>query len=429
MEKFNRLQKLGEGASGKVYLIENRENKELSVAKQINAVINEKDRASAVQEAKLLKSMAHPNIVKLHDIFMTTSGKVLIIMDYADGGDLSQRIAAQRESSRGLLPEMQCLEWLVQAGYALWYLHGRKVLHRDIKTRNLFLYSSGLLKLGDFGISCVLETTVAMAHTVVGTLYYLSPELVNRTPYSFKSDVWALGVVLYELAALRQPFDSTSLHELLRLIIQGEYEPLDNLYSDDLKSLVRSMLTRDPSTRPAVAEMLRMPFLQSAFTNVNDRYSLDLEIPAERTEAADPLADFRLDLISGPGETTENEQRLITHIASPLAGGEPVLFKPVENKLAGGDLDGAPQRNEAPSQAMDAKRMMHRPPPALRPPCAPPPGPPPGAASHFVTPRLAAAANALPLLKAQPQSKAQPQGGGGGPRTVLRGAGMQVLMA
>lgn len=419
MDKYKRIRKLGEGASGKVFLIENSENGELSVAKQINNVINEKDRASALQEAKLLKSMSHPNIVRLQDIFMTTTGKVLIIMDYADGGDLSQRIAEQRDSGRGLLPEIECLEWLLQISFALSYLHERKVLHRDIKTRNLFLYNSGLLKLGDFGISCVLDTTIAMAHTVVGTLYYLSPELVKRTPYSFKSDVWALGVVLYELVALKQPFDSKSLHELLHLIVKGHYEPLDASYSDNIRSLVRSMLTQDPSNRPAVADIIRMPFLKPAISNVNERYGLGLEMPTERVESG---------MILLPNADPDNNgsciPQLNSHESIPQTGRNSGKNSPA-SKLslskfndAGGVSLARPGGEQSLHgvQPTEAKRAMY---PCGRPPCAPPPGPPPGCPNDVMA-RLAAKANALPLFN--PQVKAAPSG-------VLRGAGMQVLMA
>eukprot|EP00746_Dinoflagellata_sp_MGD_P017939 gnl/MRDRNA2_/MRDRNA2_141464_c0_seq1.p1 gnl/MRDRNA2_/MRDRNA2_141464_c0~~gnl/MRDRNA2_/MRDRNA2_141464_c0_seq1.p1 ORF type:complete len:427 (-),score=72.51 gnl/MRDRNA2_/MRDRNA2_141464_c0_seq1:348-1628(-) len=418
MDKYNRIRKLGEGASGKVYLIENRENGELSVAKQINSVINEKDRTSAVQEAKLLKSLCHPNIVMLQDIFMTTSGKVLIIMDYADGGDLTQRIEEQR--GKGLLPEIQCLEWLVQAGFALFYLHERKVLHRDIKTRNLFLYSSGLLKLGDFGISCVLDTTLAMAHTVVGTLYYLSPELVKRTPYSFKSDVWALGVVLYELAALKQPFDSKSLHELLHLIIKGKYEPLDASYSQSIKSLVHSMLSQEPASRPSVKTMLRMPSLKTAINNVIDRYGLGLEIPAEHPDS-DEISSLSADIHNNAGYVPP---LLIPSSSSQAPANINVAKVPSSHDMLGSlsaRTEGHPALSHPSSygtKVVQPKRAMY-PPPGGCPPGKPPPGPPPGC-SNEVMARLAAKANALPLFKPQVQAV---------PRAVLQGAGKQVLMA
>ena len=84
----------------------------------------------------------------------------------------------------------------------LEYIHGRKVLHRDIKVSNIFLSKNNTVKLGDFGISKVLESTQEIANTVVGTPYYMSPEVCENKPFSFKSDVWALGCVLYELCTL-----------------------------------------------------------------------------------------------------------------------------------------------------------------------------------------------------------------------------------
>ena len=85
---------------------------------------------------------------------------------------------------------------------ALAYVHGRKVIHRDIKTQNVFLTSSNTVKVGDFGISKVLESTTQKAMTVVGTPYYMAPEACLSEPYTSKSDVWALGCIVYELCTL-----------------------------------------------------------------------------------------------------------------------------------------------------------------------------------------------------------------------------------
>ena len=94
------------------------------------------------------------------------------------------------------------------------HAHDRKILHRDLKPSNIFLMKDNRIKMGDFGIARVLRNTREKAKTIVGTPYYISPELVESKPYNFKSDIWSLGVVLYELCALKPPFMAESLNFL-----------------------------------------------------------------------------------------------------------------------------------------------------------------------------------------------------------------------
>ena len=117
-------------------------------------------------------------------------------MVYCEGGDVYSKIKASKGKN---FSEDVILEWLVQMGLALFYLHERKILHRDLKSQNVFLTKNGLIKLGDFGIAKCLDTTLAQAKTFIGTPYYLSPEIVQSLPYSFKSDVWSLGICIIEM--------------------------------------------------------------------------------------------------------------------------------------------------------------------------------------------------------------------------------------
>jgi NIMA (never in mitosis gene a)-related kinase len=122
---------------------------------------------------------------------------------------------------------------------ALLYIHEKRILHRDIKTQNIFLSSNGTIKLGDFGISKVLENSVSSAKTVVGTPYYLSPEACENQPYNSKSDIWALGCVLYELCTLKHAFDANNLLGIVYKIVKGGYEPIPDIYSKDMELLVK----------------------------------------------------------------------------------------------------------------------------------------------------------------------------------------------
>jgi NIMA (never in mitosis gene a)-related kinase len=148
------------------------------------------------------------------------------------------------------------MDWFTQICLAIKHIHDKKILHRDLKSQNIFLTKNGLVKLGDFGIAKCLNFTLEKAQTIVGTPYYLSPEIVNSKPYSFKSDIWSLGVLLYEMIALRMPFDADSLPLLSLKIIRGQHTPLPSSFSKELRQLVNSMLVVEQNKRPNINEIL-----------------------------------------------------------------------------------------------------------------------------------------------------------------------------
>mmetsp|Transcript_10793 Transcript_10793/g.29331 ORF Transcript_10793/g.29331 Transcript_10793/m.29331 type:complete len:506 (-) Transcript_10793:112-1629(-) len=275
-EKYQRIKVLGKGSFGKAYLVKNTEADELCVVKQMEtSMMDPKERNEAVKEAMLLKRMDHKNIVRFQEVFMTRKGRLCIVMDYADGGDVHMEIK-RREGK--LIPEAHILEWFVQTCFALKHVHDRKVLHRDLKTQNIFLMATGQIKLGDFGIARVLDATKDYAKTMVGTPYYLSPEIIEDRPYNFKSDVWSLGVVLYEMTTLKHPFDADSLVILASKILKDQYPPPDKMYTHELVSLVRCMLSKDAGMRPSVRGILETPFLHAAMQDSNSKYNLSLDL-------------------------------------------------------------------------------------------------------------------------------------------------------
>ena len=265
-ENLKQIKLLGEGAFGKCYLCENTRDGSLWVVKQIDiSKMTPQEKREAYHEAKVMSAFDHPNIIKFKEVYTTTNGKLNIVMNYADGGDLQSKVKAQRSK---LFSENEILDMFVQICLAIKHVHDRKVLHRDIKGQNIFLMKNGMIKLGDFGISKVLASTIDKARTMVGTPYYLSPEIVEGKPYNFKSDIWSLGVLLYELCTLKPPFDGCSIRQLGMNIVRGTYPPLPQHFSKDLKNLVSSQLTIDPNKRPTVGHMLKMPFIMSRIRNV-----------------------------------------------------------------------------------------------------------------------------------------------------------------
>lgn len=144
-------------------------------------------------------------------------------------------------------------------------MHTRKILHRDLKTINLFLAKSGKLKIGDLGVAKEVKENNAL--TVVGTPYYLSPELWEELPYNNKSDIWSLGCILYELWTLKHPFDAKTQGGLFLKIIKEDYEPISSIYSHYLADIIRGWLQKNWKDRPSIHEILENSKLREYANN------------------------------------------------------------------------------------------------------------------------------------------------------------------
>lgn len=258
MEKYVRLQKIGEGSFGKAILVKSIEDGRQYVIKEISiSRMSNKEREESRREVAVLAKMKHPNIVQYRESF-EENGSLYIVMDYCEGGDLFKRINAQKGI---LFQEDQILDWFVQICLALKHVHDRKILHRDIKSQNIFLTKDGTVQLGDFGIARVLNSTAELARTCIGTPYYLSPEICENKPYNNKSDIWALGCVLYEMCTLKHAFEAGSMKNLVLKIISGSFPPVSLHYSCDLRNLLSQLFKRNPRDRPSVNSILEKGFI------------------------------------------------------------------------------------------------------------------------------------------------------------------------
>ncbi|XP_065592364.1 serine/threonine-protein kinase Nek1 isoform X2 [Cyrtonyx montezumae] len=258
MDKYIKVQKIGEGSFGKAILVKDKENSQQYVIKEINiSKMSNKEREESRREVAVLANMKHPNIVLYRESF-EENGCLYIVMDYCEGGDLFRKINAQKGV---LFSEDQILDWFVQICLALKHIHDRKILHRDIKSQNIFLTKDGTIQLGDFGIARVLSSTVELARTCIGTPYYLSPEICQNRPYNNKSDIWALGCVLYEMCTLKHAFEAGNMKNLVLKIISGSFPPVSMHYSYDLRSLLSQLFKRNPRDRPSVNSILEKNFI------------------------------------------------------------------------------------------------------------------------------------------------------------------------
>ncbi|XP_064160519.1 serine/threonine-protein kinase Nek4 isoform X2 [Anguilla rostrata] len=230
------------------------------VIKKLNLTTSSRrERRAAEQEAQLLSQLRHPNIVTYRESWEGEDRRLYIVMRFCEGGDLYQRLKQQKGE---LLPERQVVEWFVQISMALQYLHEKRILHRDLKTQNIFLTKTNIIKVGDLGIARVLENQNDMASTLIGTPYYMSPELLSNKPYNHKSDVWALGCCVYEMATLKHAFNAKDMNSLVYRIIEGKLPQMPSMYNPQLGELIKSMLSKKPEERPDVKHILRQPYIK-----------------------------------------------------------------------------------------------------------------------------------------------------------------------
>lgn len=144
-------------------------------------------------------------------------------------------------------------------------MHEHNILHRDLKSQNIFLTSKGLVKLGDFGIAKVLDHTEDQARTQIGTPYYLSPEICESLPYGRQSDIWSLGVILFELLTFELPFQAQSLPALIHRICNAEpaVDKIHHSYSSSMTELVCSLLKKDHKERPTLPQVVSSDFFKA----------------------------------------------------------------------------------------------------------------------------------------------------------------------
>lgn len=308
---YQEVRSIGRGSFGEATLAKDSQGK-LCVIKTIDITRLDKDQqGDAVNEVKVLSSLKHPYIVAYHESFVE-NGTLSIVMDYAQGGDLAKRIARHRDMHQ-LFAEGQILRWFTQIALGLKYLHNRHILHRDLKPQNIFLTKQDDLRLGDFGISKVLahkgdqRGDQLKEETTMGTPYYFSPEICRDKLYSFASDIWALGCILYELAALHVPFEAQNVPVLVRKITTGRLPQFPSTFSLEMRQLCHDILCRDHLRRPSAAEILQGPMIQAEMRQML------------QNAPGDPSLTPPLSQSGSSGKSFDQERRMLGALLKPLA--------------------------------------------------------------------------------------------------------------
>ena len=260
------LRKLGEGGMGEVYLA-----KDLRLERQVALKLLPRDLTADPtrvkrfeQEARAASALNHPNVCTIHALGVAADGRHFIAMEYVEGQTLRERFV------RGSLKRRESLDIAIQIASALTAAHASGIIHRDLKPENVVLRPDGFAKVLDFGLAKLVATesdpelaTRTVLHTdagtAVGTVAYMSPEQARAEYVDVRTDIWAVGVVLYEMVAGRRPFAGQSTSEVLAAILEHDPAPLARFDPDvphELQRIVTKALRKDPEQRYQVMKDL-----------------------------------------------------------------------------------------------------------------------------------------------------------------------------
>lgn len=265
---FEQVKEIGSGSFGTVLLVKRKTDGQIYAMKRVKvSKMNIKDRENALNEVRMLASLCHTNVIDYKEAFYDEESTTLnIVMEHADEGDLANKIK-NHKTSKKYISEADIWSYLIQMIYGLKSLHIKKIMHRDLKSANIFLTKSGVVKIGDLNVSKLVK--LQFAYTQTGTPYYASPEVWSERPYDFKSDIWSVGCIIYEMAALKPPFRAQSMEALYKSIMRGVYEPIPNIYSKELRDIIATLLQVDPTKRPNCDSLLNNPLIKKKMDSQN----------------------------------------------------------------------------------------------------------------------------------------------------------------
>ncbi|XP_060224621.1 serine/threonine-protein kinase 36 isoform X2 [Meriones unguiculatus] len=310
MEKYHVLEMIGEGSFGRVYKGRKKYSAKVVALKFIPKLgRSEKELRNLQREIEIMRGLWHPNIVHMLDSFETDK-EVVVVTDYAEG-ELFQIL-----EDDGKLPEDQVQAIAAQLVSALYYLHSHRILHRDMKPQNILLAKGGGIKLCDFGFARAMSTNTMVLTSIKGTPLYMSPELVEERPYDHTADLWSVGCILYELAVGTPPFYTTSIFQLVNLIIKDPVR-WPSTISSCFKNFLQGLLTKDPRQRLSWPDLLHHPFIAGRVTIITEPAGSNLGAPF--TSCLPPelqvLKDEQAHRLAPKG----NQSRILRHACKRMA--------------------------------------------------------------------------------------------------------------
>ncbi|OMJ69219.1 hypothetical protein SteCoe_33114 [Stentor coeruleus] len=258
-------QEIAKGSFGTIFKARNQESNQIVALKRIPIKdISDNQFHIVNNEIHLLSQIQEPNVLSFYEA-LKTKNNIYFVMEYCEGLDLSRYLEKHNN-----VPYKIVKKWARELVRTLNNLEKNQIMHRDIKPANLLLTSFDIenanIKIGDFGFA--RQVSNSMVQSILGTPLYMAPEIYNDTFYTYKADVWSLGVVFYELIYGVTPFEALSI-EVLKAQQKAPINfPDDENAPEEVKSLISAMLTFDYNSRPSFEELLLFPFIQDPIESI-----------------------------------------------------------------------------------------------------------------------------------------------------------------
>ena len=261
LNDYEILKQIGTGAFSTVSLVKSKKDNLIYALKRVELtkmMPNEKD--NSLNEIRLLASVNHKNVISYKESFYEEETNTLnLVLEYADAGDLQTKIT-QHKNAQKYFSEKTIWSIFIQMVQGIKALHDKNIIHRDLKSANIFLMKNGVCKLGDLNVS--KEAKTGLLKTQTGTPYFASPEVWSGKPYGVKSDIWSLGCILYQMTTLKMPFQGNNFKEVYNNVLKCKYSPLPKMYSKDLDFIIKKLLQIEPDKRPSAKEILDEPIIK-----------------------------------------------------------------------------------------------------------------------------------------------------------------------
>ena len=252
IENYEIIKEIGKGSFSNVYLVKKKENQKYYALKKVNiSNMSTKERENALKEVNFLAEIKDNNVIGYEESFYDKDMNILyLVMEYAPYGDLN-KIITNNNKLKIYFSESELLNIYLQIASGLKAIHAKHIIHRDLKSANIFITQKNdlILKIGDFNVSKKIDY-FNLKNTQTGTPYYASPEIWENKPYDFKSDIWSLGCLFYEIASLSTPFKGLNMKELFECIEKGVFAPLPKHYSNNITKIIKMCLRHEANLRP-----------------------------------------------------------------------------------------------------------------------------------------------------------------------------------